>query len=165
MKRTHTHTQTLLLSNSVCVCYVCQECSMRANSGRFSLRDLLMVPMQRVLKYHLLLQVTHTHTNHCLLHLCHINLVLMTYGQQVRITVNWSVSIEISDCCCVFVCQELVKHTVDQQDKENLRNALDAMRVSVCVSHGKEIQCFKFCLQVMELLFKPFKTNVRTMFL
>ncbi|XP_016336968.1 proto-oncogene vav-like, partial [Sinocyclocheilus anshuiensis] len=61
-----------------------EECSMRANSGRFSLRDLLMVPMQRVLKYHLLLQ-------------------------------------------------ELVKHTVDQQEKENLRTALDAMRVSVCV--------------------------------
>lgn len=33
-----------------------EECSKRANSGRFSLRDLLMVPMQRVLKYHLLLQ-------------------------------------------------------------------------------------------------------------
>lgn len=36
---------------------VLQECSQRANNGRFSLRDLLMVPMQRVLKYHLLLQV------------------------------------------------------------------------------------------------------------
>lgn len=34
-----------------------QECSQRANNGRFTLRDLLMVPMQRVLKYHLLLQV------------------------------------------------------------------------------------------------------------
>lgn len=34
-----------------------QECSKRANNGRFSLRDLLMVPMQRVLKYPLLLQV------------------------------------------------------------------------------------------------------------
>ncbi|XP_035754323.1 proto-oncogene vav [Egretta garzetta] len=36
--------------------YCSQECSQRANNGRFSLRDLLMVPMQRVLKYHLLLQ-------------------------------------------------------------------------------------------------------------
>nr|XP_009935904.1 PREDICTED: proto-oncogene vav [Opisthocomus hoazin] len=35
---------------------VTPECSQRANNGRFSLRDLLMVPMQRVLKYHLLLQ-------------------------------------------------------------------------------------------------------------
>lgn len=34
-----------------------QECSKRANNGKFSLRDLLVVPMQRVLKYHLLLQV------------------------------------------------------------------------------------------------------------
>uniref|UniRef100_A0A3Q3ETP7 Osteoclast-stimulating factor 1 n=1 Tax=Labrus bergylta TaxID=56723 RepID=A0A3Q3ETP7_9LABR len=59
-----------------------EECSKRANSGRFSLRDLLMVPMQRVLKYHLLLQ-------------------------------------------------ELVKHTTDPAEKENLRTALDAMRVSV----------------------------------
>ncbi|XP_069385546.1 proto-oncogene vav-like isoform X2 [Paralichthys olivaceus] len=56
-----------------------EECSKRANSGRFSLRDLLMVPIQRVLKYHLLLQ-------------------------------------------------ELVKHTTDPADKENLRTALDAMR-------------------------------------
>uniref|UniRef100_A0A3Q3JXJ9 Osteoclast-stimulating factor 1 n=2 Tax=Monopterus albus TaxID=43700 RepID=A0A3Q3JXJ9_MONAL len=40
-----------------------QECSKRANSGKFTLRDLLVVPMQRVLKYHLLLQelVKHTH--------------------------------------------------------------------------------------------------------
>lgn len=56
-----------------------EECSKRANSGRFSLRDLLMVPMQRVLKYPLLLQ-------------------------------------------------ELMKHTTDPTDKENLRTALDAMR-------------------------------------
>ncbi|NXE57792.1 VAV protein, partial [Casuarius casuarius] len=39
-----------------------QECSQRANNGRFSLRDLLMVPMQRVLKYHLLLQELVKHT-------------------------------------------------------------------------------------------------------
>ncbi|XP_075878053.1 guanine nucleotide exchange factor VAV3b isoform X2 [Nelusetta ayraudi] len=40
-----------------------EECSKRANNGKFSLRDLLVVPMQRVLKYHLLLQelVKHTH--------------------------------------------------------------------------------------------------------
>ncbi|KFO28785.1 Proto-oncogene vav [Fukomys damarensis] len=36
-----------------------EECSQRANNGRFTLRDLLMVPMQRVLKYHLLLQWSH----------------------------------------------------------------------------------------------------------
>ncbi|XP_028978323.1 proto-oncogene vav isoform X2 [Esox lucius] len=39
-----------------------EECSNRANNGRFSLRDLLMVPMQRVLKYHLLLQELVKHT-------------------------------------------------------------------------------------------------------
>uniref|UniRef100_A0AAX7TU53 Vav guanine nucleotide exchange factor 3 n=1 Tax=Astatotilapia calliptera TaxID=8154 RepID=A0AAX7TU53_ASTCA len=40
-----------------------EECSKRANYGKFTLRDLLVVPMQRVLKYHLLLQelVKHTH--------------------------------------------------------------------------------------------------------
>ncbi|TRY86144.1 hypothetical protein DNTS_030206 [Danionella cerebrum] len=66
-----------------------EECSMRANSGRFSLRDLLMVPMQRVLKYHLLLQ-------------------------------------------------ELVKHTLDPQEKDNLRTALDAMRdLAQCVNEVK----------------------------
>ncbi|XP_029030138.2 proto-oncogene vav isoform X2 [Betta splendens] len=66
-----------------------EECSKRANNGRFSLRDLLMVPMQRVLKYHLLLQ-------------------------------------------------ELVKHTTDAADKENLRTALDAMRdLAQCVNEVK----------------------------
>ncbi|XP_045903960.1 proto-oncogene vav-like isoform X2 [Micropterus dolomieu] len=66
-----------------------EECSKRANSGRFSLRDLLMVPMQRVLKYHLLLQ-------------------------------------------------ELVKHTTDPTEKDNLRTALDAMRdLAQCVNEVK----------------------------
>uniref|UniRef100_A0A7N6AW60 Vav 3 guanine nucleotide exchange factor b n=1 Tax=Anabas testudineus TaxID=64144 RepID=A0A7N6AW60_ANATE len=43
--------------------HLLQECSKRANNGKFTLRDLLVVPMQRVLKYHLLLQelVKHTH--------------------------------------------------------------------------------------------------------
>ncbi|XP_068939274.1 proto-oncogene vav [Petaurus breviceps papuanus] len=40
-----------------------EECSQRANNGRFTLRDLLMVPMQRVLKYHLLLQGDGCHNN------------------------------------------------------------------------------------------------------
>ncbi|KAM6167397.1 proto-oncogene vav isoform 3-T3 [Erethizon dorsatum] len=66
-----------------------EECSQRANNGRFTLRDLLMVPMQRVLKYHLLLQ-------------------------------------------------ELVKHTQDATERENLRLALDAMRdLAQCVNEVK----------------------------
>ncbi|XP_077460844.1 proto-oncogene vav [Stigmatopora argus] len=66
-----------------------EECSKRANSGRFSLRDLLMVPMQRVLKYPLLLQ-------------------------------------------------ELVKHTRDSTEKDNLRTALDALRdLAQCVNEVK----------------------------
>ncbi|XP_028449556.1 proto-oncogene vav isoform X2 [Perca flavescens] len=66
-----------------------EECSNRANSRRFSLRDLLMVPMQRVLKYHLLLQ-------------------------------------------------ELVKHTTDNTEKDDLRTALDAMRdLAQCVNEVK----------------------------
>lgn len=35
-----------------------QTCEHRANDGKFKLRDLLHVPMQRVLKYHLLLRVS-----------------------------------------------------------------------------------------------------------
>ena len=34
-----------------------QECQNKANGGKFRLRDLLSVPMQRVLKYPLLLRV------------------------------------------------------------------------------------------------------------
>uniref|UniRef100_V9KF60 Proto-oncogene vav n=1 Tax=Callorhinchus milii TaxID=7868 RepID=V9KF60_CALMI len=66
-----------------------EECSNRANNGKFSLRDLLMVPMQRVLKYHLLLQ-------------------------------------------------ELVKHTTDSTEKDNLRLALDSMKdLAQCVNEVK----------------------------
>lgn len=36
------------------------NCQITANKGKFRLRDLLSVPMQRVLKYHLLLKVTFT---------------------------------------------------------------------------------------------------------
>ena len=39
--------------------YVLQQ----ANGGRFRLRDLLAVPMQRVLKYHLLLRELLSHTS------------------------------------------------------------------------------------------------------
>ncbi|KAA8580949.1 hypothetical protein FQN60_013907, partial [Etheostoma spectabile] len=42
--------------------YCSHECSKRANHGKFTLRDLLVVPMQRVLKYHLLLQELVKHT-------------------------------------------------------------------------------------------------------
>jgi hypothetical protein len=35
----------------------------QANGGRFRLRDLLAVPMQRVLKYHLLLRELLSHTS------------------------------------------------------------------------------------------------------
>ncbi|XP_078472074.1 guanine nucleotide exchange factor VAV2-like isoform X3 [Lampetra planeri] len=38
------------------------ECTSKENGGKFSLRDLLVVPMQRVLKYHLLLKELHKHT-------------------------------------------------------------------------------------------------------
>ncbi|XP_048847661.1 proto-oncogene vav-like isoform X2 [Brienomyrus brachyistius] len=78
LSSTYTDVQTVL-----------KDCSQRANNGRFTLRDLLMVPMQRVLKYHLLLQ-------------------------------------------------ELLKHTVAQAEKENLRSALDAMRdLAQCVNEVK----------------------------
>jgi guanine nucleotide exchange factor VAV len=39
------------------------ELQMKANEGRFKLRDLLSVPMQRVLKYHLLLKELIKHTD------------------------------------------------------------------------------------------------------
>lgn len=39
----------------------------------------------------------------------------------------------VFDWFCNVFLQELVKHTTDLTDKENLRIALDAMRVSVCL--------------------------------
>uniref|UniRef100_A0A669QD05 Uncharacterized protein n=1 Tax=Phasianus colchicus TaxID=9054 RepID=A0A669QD05_PHACC len=55
-KYTETLESICTLSSGTDIRMKLQECSQRANNGRFSLRDLLMVPMQRVLKYHLLLQ-------------------------------------------------------------------------------------------------------------
>lgn len=43
--------------NSFCVARIVpQECTMKVQEGKFKLQDLLVVPMQRVLKYHLLLK-------------------------------------------------------------------------------------------------------------
>ncbi|XP_070532548.1 proto-oncogene vav-like isoform X4 [Ptychodera flava] len=39
------------------------DCQMKANEGKFRLRDLLSVPMQRILKYHLLLRELERHTD------------------------------------------------------------------------------------------------------
>lgn len=42
---------------AACVVVLPQECTMKVQEGKFKLQDLLVVPMQRVLKYHLLLKV------------------------------------------------------------------------------------------------------------
>lgn len=68
--------------------YLSQECSNRANSRRFSLRDLLMVPMQRVLKYHLLLQVC---LYRCLFYVC---VAALHPCMLIFLVYNWSV------CAC-----------------------------------------------------------------
>ncbi|XP_071987627.1 guanine nucleotide exchange factor VAV2 isoform X3 [Engystomops pustulosus] len=39
-----------------------EECSMKVQDGKFKLQDLMVVPMQRVLKYHLLLKELLSHT-------------------------------------------------------------------------------------------------------
>lgn len=45
-------------NNRPAACVVApQECTMKVQEGKFKLQDLLVVPMQRVLKYHLLLKV------------------------------------------------------------------------------------------------------------
>uniref|UniRef100_A0A674AR99 Vav guanine nucleotide exchange factor 2 n=1 Tax=Salmo trutta TaxID=8032 RepID=A0A674AR99_SALTR len=56
-----------------------EECTMKVQEGKFKLQDLLVVPMQRVLKYHLLLK-------------------------------------------------ELVSHSTDQPDRQQLKEALEAMQ-------------------------------------
>ncbi len=46
-----------MCNNCPAACVVPQECTMKVQEGKFKLQDLLVVPMQRVLKYHLLLKV------------------------------------------------------------------------------------------------------------
>lgn len=54
-----------LLNNSCSACAVVpQECTMKVQEGKFKLQDLLVVPMQRVLKYHLLLKVGHSRSTY-----------------------------------------------------------------------------------------------------
>ncbi|KAG8284415.1 Guanine nucleotide exchange factor vav2 [Homalodisca vitripennis] len=45
---------------------ICDRCQQEANNGKFKLRDILSVPMQRILKYHLLLEklIQETQPNH-----------------------------------------------------------------------------------------------------
>uniref|UniRef100_A0A8C0Z7J8 DH domain-containing protein n=1 Tax=Cyanistes caeruleus TaxID=156563 RepID=A0A8C0Z7J8_CYACU len=76
-----------------------EECSKRANNGKFTLRDLLVVPMQRVLKYHLLLQMK-----------------MPILGLCFGFCIFWGDE------------QWLVKHTTDPMEKANLKLALDAMK-------------------------------------
>ncbi|XP_075041811.1 guanine nucleotide exchange factor VAV2 isoform X4 [Mixophyes fleayi] len=42
-----------------------EECSMKVQDGKFKLQDLMVIPMQRVLKYHLLLKELLSHTGDC----------------------------------------------------------------------------------------------------
>ncbi|KAM4695959.1 guanine nucleotide exchange factor VAV2 [Rhinophrynus dorsalis] len=42
-----------------------EECSMKVQDGKFKLQDLMVIPMQRVLKYHLLLKELLSHTADC----------------------------------------------------------------------------------------------------
>lgn len=51
-----------LCAKDDCVREAVLACELAANEGRFRLRDLLAVPMQRVLKYHLLLKELLNHT-------------------------------------------------------------------------------------------------------
>lgn len=44
-------------SKPTCCSPDAQECTLKVQDGKFKLQDLLVVPMQRVLKYHLLLKV------------------------------------------------------------------------------------------------------------
>ncbi|KAM9324248.1 LOW QUALITY PROTEIN: guanine nucleotide exchange factor VAV2 [Gastrophryne carolinensis] len=42
-----------------------EECSLKVQDGKFKLQDLMVIPMQRVLKYHLLLKELLSHTSDC----------------------------------------------------------------------------------------------------
>ncbi|XP_042213661.1 protein vav-like isoform X3 [Homarus americanus] len=59
-----------VMNNNETVKNVIQECQREVSDGRHQLREYLVVPLQRILKYHLLLQelVRHTQPNHADLH-------------------------------------------------------------------------------------------------
>ncbi|XP_075435050.1 guanine nucleotide exchange factor VAV2 isoform X2 [Ascaphus truei] len=54
-----------LMANREDVRIKVEECSMKVQDGKFKLQDLMVVPMQRVLKYHLLLKELLSHTADC----------------------------------------------------------------------------------------------------
>ncbi|XP_006815330.1 proto-oncogene vav-like [Saccoglossus kowalevskii] len=56
-------TRYIFLFDKVVLICKTRECQRKANEGKFRLRDLLSVPMQRILKYHLLLRELERHTD------------------------------------------------------------------------------------------------------
>lgn len=77
-----------------------QDCEQQANEGKFRLRDLLVVPMQRIMKYALLLNVSphyttcsysmvHTTNSAVLCLLIHISMCLLqSHVDQTVISCN-----------------------------------------------------------------------------
>ncbi|KAI4886677.1 hypothetical protein NFI96_003876 [Prochilodus magdalenae] len=114
-----------------------EVCSKRANNGKFTLRDLLVVPMQRVLKYHLLLQwqsfLSTAVTLMVSVRVCcewavQSMKICLCFGEKTNIPCHEYFIVRVSLSITCSLCAELVKHTNDGTDKSNLRKALDAMK-------------------------------------
>lgn len=58
-----------------------QECTLKVQDGKFKLQDLLVVPMQRVLKYHLLLKVSRCACS--TLHACQLQPIRAQHTQSL----------------------------------------------------------------------------------
>ncbi|KAI4901501.1 hypothetical protein NFI96_012303, partial [Prochilodus magdalenae] len=89
-----------------------EECTMKVQEGKFKLQDLLVVPMQRVLKYHLLLKLGSANHFHYLapIEIC------------FQLCSKWRIS------SMFFALQELVSHSTDPPERQQLKEALEAMQ-------------------------------------
>ncbi|ELK05842.1 Guanine nucleotide exchange factor VAV3 [Pteropus alecto] len=104
-----------------------EECSKRANNGKFTLRDLLVVPMQRVLKYHLLLQIAEKRDCKSEAYSNGAFEKDLNQGSGSKDFKGKDQS-EYHHNVVRGESGELVKHTADPVEKANLKLALDAMK-------------------------------------
>jgi len=87
---------------------------MEANEGRFKLRDLLSVPMQRVLKYHLLLKVR------CRVFICFLlTLILINLHMAVASTKYITGAMYVSNTPILWVFRVVFRGTFCCQKRFN----------------------------------------------
>ncbi|MGH0152433.1 UNVERIFIED_CONTAM: hypothetical protein FKN15_022823 [Acipenser sinensis] len=117
-----------------------EECTMKVQEGKFKLQDLLLVPMQRVLKYHLLLKELVSHSTdrpdrQQLKEALEAMQDLAMYINEVKRD-NETLK-KMSEFQSSIENLELVSHSTDRPDRQQLKEALEAMQQVKLEEYGR----------------------------